>query len=181
MDPVEIKKSVRQLKKNDVSAFDSLFKSYAPKVFNFCNKIIENRYDAEELTQEVFTALWENRMKIDENLSFSAYIFGIARNQINSLFRKNIYRQNYLHYLDGKSEILSFVTDDEIQLNELKEFLNRGIEQLPPKRKEIFKLSRLKGLSYKEIATHLGISENTVDVQMRKSLDFLRELVKNHF
>jgi RNA polymerase sigma-70 factor (ECF subfamily) len=65
--------------------------------------------------------------------------------------------------------------------NELQHFLNQTIEELPPKRKEVFKLSRIEGLTYREIADRMKISENTVDVQIRKALGFLRNAFENYY
>ena len=64
---------------------------------------------------------------------------------------------------------------DKIEFTELEIRLKECIEKLPPRRKEVFNLSRKRGMTYKEIATHLNISENTVDSQIRKALQFLKE------
>lgn len=181
MQITETKKLVRQLRKGNVSAFNLIFKNYNQKVFNFCSQLLKKQQDAEEVTQEVFIALWQNREKIALNTSLSGYIYSIARNQIYNIYRKSFYVQAYIAYLNANEKEPQLFTEDEVLYNELNQFLNETIEDLPPKRKEVFKLSRFDGLTYKEIAERMKISENTVDVQIRKALGFLRNAIENHY
>ena len=171
----------KRLKKGDVSSFNLIFNNYNQKVYNFCLRFLKDKNDAEEVTQEVFIALWQNRNKIDSKLSIVAYILSIARNQIYQVFRKSFYKQAYVEYMVNSLEKPDFLTEDEVMFNELNSFMNYTIEKLPPKRKEVFILSRVDGLTYKEIARKLGITENTVDVQMRKALDFIRDSFNKNY
>ena len=177
----ETRKLVKELRRGNVSAFDFIFQNYNQKVFNFCLKLLNKQEDAEEVTQEVFIALWENREKIELNTSLSSYIYRIARNKIYNIYRKSFYIQAHLKYLNAGGKKLESSTEDEILYNELNRFLNVTIDELPPKRKEVFELSRFEGLTYKEIAKRMKISENTVDVQIRKALGFLRNAFKNYY
>jgi len=181
MQTPETKILVRKLRKGDVSAFDFIFKNYNQKVFNFCLQFLKKRQDAEEVTQEVFIALWENREKITSNTLLSSYFYGIARNKIYNIYRKSFYIQAHIEYLNSREKRLESFAEDEVLYNELNQFLNETIDDLPPKRKEVFELSRFEGLTYKEIAKRMKISENTVDVQMRKALVFLRNALKDFY
>ena len=100
------------------------------------------------MTQEVFIALWQNREKININSSISTYIYSIARNQIYNIYRKAFYIQSYLASLFNGNEITN-ITEDQVYYHELKEIIEKAVENLPPKRKEVFKLSRIEGLTYK--------------------------------
>ena len=180
MQSTETRKLIKELRKGNVSAFDLIFKIYNQKVFNFCLKLLKKQEDAEEVTQEVFIALWENHEKIELNTSLSSYIYRIARNKIYNIYRKSYYIQAYLEYMNANGKKLESFTEDEILYNELNRFLNVTIDALPPRRKEVFELSRFEGLTYKEIAKRMKISENTVDVQIRKALGFLRNAFKNY-
>lgn len=177
----ETKILIRQLKKGKVSAFDLIFRNYNQKVFNFCVQMLNKKPDAEEVTQEVFIALWQNREKIDINTSLSTYIFSIARNKIYNIYRKSFYVQEYIEHLNNTDRKFELLTEDQVLYNELKMFLDKTIDELPPKRKEVFKLSRFEGLTYKEIADRMQISENTVDVQIRKALGFLKNAFENFY
>lgn len=168
---------IKKLNKGNINAFDELFKIYSGKVFNFTRYFTLSIEEAEEITQEVFIAVWENRKKIDAEISFSSYLFGIAKNKIFNLIRKKHYYYQYIKKNENNEEING---EEELLNRELQRLINECIESLPPKRKEIFKLSREEGLTYKEIAKKLNISENTVDVQIRRSLKQIQEVLKNY-
>ncbi|HJX72127.1 MAG TPA: RNA polymerase sigma-70 factor [Bacteroidales bacterium] len=181
MQITETKKLIRQLRKGNVSAFNLIFENYHQKIYNFCLQLLKKQQDAEEVTQEVFIALWQNRERMTLNTSLSTYIYSIARNQIYHIYRKSFYVQSYIEYLYHTDIKLEMLTEDQVLYNELQKFMNHAIEELPPKRKEVFKLSRMEGLTYKEIAGRMKISENTVDVQIRKALGFLKNTFKNYY
>jgi len=168
---------IKKLNKGNIEAFDELFRIYSGKVFNFAHFLLHSVEEAEEITQEVFIVVWENRKKINPKFSFSSYIFGIAKHKILNVIRKKVY---YYQYFEKKKIEQDTNCEDDFLNKELKELINECIEKLPPKRKEIFKLSREEGLTYKEIAKKLNISENTVDVQIRKSLKQLQDALKNY-
>jgi len=79
---------VQLLKNGNVAAFDSLFKLYRPKLFGFALKYFRNETEAEELVQEVFVKVWENRKSLKSEFSFKSYVFTIALNQIRKYFNK---------------------------------------------------------------------------------------------
>lgn len=170
----EEKKLVFLLKQGDISAFQLIYQNYYGKIFSFCFKIFRSEAECAEIVQNVFISLWEQREKIDEEKLFSSYIFGIAKNTTYQTLRTHLYRSAFWeHYLNTIDEF-SNVTQDEIYYNDLKYKLDQLIDQLPAKRKMIFRLSRFYGLTYKQIAEKLFITENTVDTQMRKSIQYLK-------
>ena len=178
---VEEQKQINKLKRGDITAYNSLFEAYHKKIFNFSYSILHSFGVAEDITQEVFIAIWQNRQSINSNTSFSSYIFTIAKNKMNDYFRKKVNQAAYMEYVVNQKENFQFITEQEIDFRELKSILDSIIDQLPPKRKEIFLLNRFQGLTYKEIAEKLQISENTVDTQMRKALEFLRNEYKDAY
>jgi len=169
---------IQQLKQDNEKAFNSLFYHYHARVYNLARRFLQYKEDAEEIVQIVFTALWENRQQIDENQPLAGYILTIARHWIYNTLKKNVYRQGYIDYITGQNDSFNFKTEDIVLYNELNMLLNELISNLPPKRSEIFKLSRIEGLSYREIADQLSISESTVNTQITKSLDFIRKNIK---
>ena len=175
------KELILGLKHGDKTAFKELFENYHHKIFNFCKSILGLHSQAEEITQEVFIAVWHNRQKLDENGSFSSYIFAITRNQINNYISKTLYQQRFIEYITNQGEKSQIFTENQVLFNELKSILNKIIEKLPPKRKRIFLLSREEGLTYRQISEKLNISENTVDTQMRKALEFIKESIPREY
>ncbi len=178
----EEKQLVIALKKGSRSAFGQLFRLYHKQLFSFCYSIIQNKEEAENLTQDVFIKLWIKRAKIDIDKSFSGFLFTIARNmtlnQIRSIVQRQIIIQQHF-----KKKITSSnnSTEEQISFNEVKHILGELIDHLPQKRKEIFLLSREKELSHKEIAELLGISIHTVENQIYKATKTLQKKLNQLF
>ena len=99
------KKLVTQLKTNDITAFEKLFLKYNKRLYLYCFKMISNRFEAEEVTQDTFIKIWEARQNIDENRSFSGYLFKIAHNKLFNLIRKKINERYYKEYLEEYANI----------------------------------------------------------------------------
>lgn len=169
---------IKRLKQDDEKAFNSLFYQHHARVYNLGKRFLFSKEDAEEIVQIVFIALWENRYQIDENQSLTGYILTIARNSIYNSIKKSIYHQGYLDHLEHQNKSLEFVTEDVALYNELKALVDKLTAELPPKRSEIFRLSRIEGLSYHEIAIRLSISESTVNTQLTKALAYVRKNIK---
>jgi RNA polymerase sigma-70 factor, ECF subfamily len=170
---------IQQVKNGNEAAFNMLFYQYHARVFNLCRKFLGRKEDAEEVVQTVFLAVWENRGQLDETLPIAGYILTIARHWIYNFLKKGVYRQAYIDYLATKDNELDFVTEEEIMFNDLNNLLEKLIAELPPKRKEIFCLSRNEGLSYREISERLSITESTVNTQITKALEFIRENISS--
>jgi len=175
------KRWVCRLKAGDDQAFEKLYHKYSKKLFNFGYKMLQSKQEAEGLVQDTFLKIWEIRYKLDENYSFSGYIFKIARNKIYNIFRARINERFYREYLQEYAETLEDNLERELDYNELNTFYIELISRLPERRKEIFLLSRNEGYTYREIAQKLQISENTVDTQIRKSLDFFRQSLREKY
>lgn len=167
---------VSLLQQGNSNAFKLLFERYHKKLFVFLLKFIPIS-DAEEIVQEVFVKVWEKREGLNEELSFSAYIYKIARNLLLNHMRKKTFIHCYNLELQSIDKI-SDTTTEQVYYNDIKNIIDNLVNELPEKRREIYLLSREKGLSNKEISTFLNISMNTVETQMRRSLQFLREKVR---
>jgi RNA polymerase sigma-70 factor (ECF subfamily) len=170
---------LQRLINGDEIAFEVLYYRYRGKVGNFIRKFLPSHIDLEETVHEIFLRIWINKEKIDANRPFEPYLFKIARNLIVDELRKNIDR---LIYICDKPTTCEPATNNnaesKIEEKELQDWLNTALKQLPEKRRKIFLMSRVEDLSYKEIASKLGITENTVDTQIRRTLSFLREEIK---
>jgi RNA polymerase sigma-70 factor (family 1) len=169
---------VQLLQNGNVAAFDSLFKLYSPKLYGFALKYFRNETEAEELVQEVFVKVWENRKELKSELSFKSYLFTIALNRIRKYFNK---KTTSLRYLESLQQEPEFTENTAIQDNDYESALkqiNLIIGQMPPRRREIFMKSKLEGKSSKEIATELNISAGTVDNQVSEALRFIRTHLK---
>ncbi len=167
---------IYRLKQNDKEAFNLLFYMYAEKLFKFSLTFFNEEAEAEEIVQEVFLKIWLKRKTISDPSTFNAYIYTIAKNMIFNNLKKNIYRKKYETYIYSNSQTSRNDTENEVIYEETKQRIERAMEQLPKKRKEVFLLSRREGLKNKEIAEKLDISIKTVETHMSLSLKYLREI-----
>jgi RNA polymerase sigma-70 factor (ECF subfamily) len=166
---------VERLVQGDEMAFELLFYRYRGKVGHFMKRSVPPHVDLEETVHEVFLRIWINRERLDAGRPFGPYLFRVARNLIIDLLRKNI---ELTVYVQDESLLTDLgINDTELKLeeNELETWFRVMMDRLPEKRRSIFEMNRFEGLTYPEIARKLGISENTVDTQIRRTLQYLRE------
>jgi len=171
-----------KLKEGQSAAFELLFWKYNAKLYNFVYNILYDKSLAEDITQSAFLKIWERREDIDPDKSFSAYLFVIARNLVYKETERLIHESNYLmasKEQNGNAEVDN-QTSEKLDATFVEQYIDKIIEQLPPSRREIFVLSRKNGFSNKEIAQRLAISEKTVETQIYRSLQFLKERMKGH-
>ena len=169
---------VSELKNNNEKAFRSLFDHYNQDIYGYSISILKSKQLAEENVQEVFLKVWLNRQNLNIEQSFKSYLFTIARNQAfnvlnkaanDVLLKEEIFYKSQKHHDQG---------DYSIREADCKKLKKQAIKQLPPKRKQIFKMSRKQGKTYEEISDELGISVNTVKSQMSKALETIRLFFK---
>ncbi len=171
---------VTRIRESDHEAFDILFMKYWQKLYSFSYGFLKSREEAEGTVQQVFTQLWENRSRLDPTCSFNSYIFTVTKNKVLNLIRKRVYERKYLNSLSSNQIFHDFTTEEQIDYNELLEISQDAIDALPPKRKQVFRMSREQGMTYEEIARTLGISRKTVENQMTMTLKTLRNYLQRH-
>ena len=158
----------------DMQSFSCLVAKYEKMAYTIAVRIVENREDAEEVVQEVFIKIWETREFLREDDHFKGLLFIITRNLIFNRHRKNVnedfYKVTVLAALEEPYDV-----EEEIDAHNLQEYIDRLIDELPPRRREIFNLSRKEQKSYKEIAILLNISEKTVENQISEALKYLKK------
>ncbi len=170
---------VRALKNGDLCAFNELFDRYGKRLYRFSMGYLKSVEDAEEIVQEVFLKIWNNREELSAQKSFESYLFTIAKNGILNSIRKSKSEQAYLNYakLHPSKNIL---LDEELNFVELEKAYKEVVAQLSPRRKEIFLFKREQSLSNAEIAEKMNISVKTVENQMTSALYEIRKNLRSH-
>jgi RNA polymerase sigma-70 factor (family 1) len=163
---------VHNLSKNNLLAFNTLYKDYSGRLYRFALGYLKSEAEAEELVQEVFTKIWEKRADLKKELSFKSFLFTIAFNIIRKHFRTRAYLSEY--FKTGNISDLDMQTSQKITYDSLYQYITELVNQLPARRKEIFIKNRFEGLSIKEIAEELKISHKTVENQLTDALKFIR-------
>ena len=166
---------ILELQNDSNEAFEYLYHKYAPRLHGFVRNMTKSTSLAEEVVQETFIKIWENRLYIRPEYSFKSYLFMIARNHVINIFRKqsliatmeeNDNMQNNISFSVNNSEKLA-------ELNDLKDYIEKAKKHFSPRQREIFELSKENGLSNQEIANKLKISNQSVKNQLSASLHIM--------
>lgn len=159
-------------------AFEKIYLHYAMPVNGFLKTLMRSEELSEEMTQQVFVALWENREKIDPHNNISGYIYTIARNIAFKHFRrqKDKYSGDIASAEAGSDNI---TPHEELIYKEIELLIDIAIGMMPPQRREIFLMSRKSGMTNCEIASKLQISKNTVENQITTALKYLKNIVSS--
>ena len=161
------------LKRGDNVAFEVLFEKYAARLYRFSLHLFNgNTFDAEEVVQDVFLKIWENRAKIDTIQNFNSYLITIAKHQIyDTIKHKFVVERHRKHILNFSAK--SSADEDNYILKNMIELMCTRIEQMPPQQKEVI-LMRNKGFTNTEIAQQLNLSTRTVETHVSNALKNLR-------
>ena len=165
---------LRQIKdKDDEKAFELIFKKHYKTVYNYARYNIADETACHDITQDIFTYLWENRHSVDIRKSLRSYLLSASHNAcINFLKKqsnKNRHLTNYFHESAKEEDGYDMIFESA-----LMDSLNTIINGLPDQCREVFLLSRVKGLKHKEIASKLNISPRTVETQIYRALRTIR-------
>jgi len=169
-------KLVEAIKQGDEQAYRALYEKYYRRVYFFALKSVKNTGDAEDISQSIFLKIWEKRALLDKTLPIEPQVFQIAKGVVIDYYRAKTTQQQLLNRFNDQAPLYSNESDNASADNTTRmEHLKKAIEELPDKRREVFKMSRYHGLTYDEIANELCISKNTVRVHITKALTTLRE------
>ncbi|AWW29208.1 RNA polymerase sigma-70 factor [Echinicola strongylocentroti] len=167
-----------KIKDNDKNAFYELYQLFHERIYLFCIHYGLKAVDAEEITQDVFVKLWTARQKIDPTKCLKAYLFTIAKNTMLDMFKKQI-RQKATRTYQMQLILPVNTTQNTLEYNELMGLVEKTLTCLPERRRRVFEMSRLQGLSHKEIAAQLGISTKTVENHLTLALQNFREVFQD--
>lgn len=166
--------------RGDEQAFESLFLHYFPRIKGFISGILQNEEEAEDISQDIFVSMWQNREKLNEIENLNAYLFRVAKNTVFRHIERSLLFRDYLQL---QTENASFAHDnnesieEELYAKELEYLIAIAVEKMPPQRKLIYKMSREEGLSNDEIAKRLVISKRTVENHLTLALSDIRKLI----
>lgn len=176
--PLEENELLQLISTGDNNAFTLLFNRYQNKVYSHALTFVKSSQDAEEMVTDIFLKVWNNRHDLPEIKNFKSYLFILSRNYLVSAIRKKVSSTVEVNSDDWLEDI--FQPDEQYLLKETHQLIMQGIEQLTPQQNKIFKMSRLDGLTYDEIAKALSISSRTVKFHIILALNYLREYARSH-
>lgn len=173
---------IESLRVGDEKAYTYLIDTYHHKLCVYANSLVKNIYSAEDIVQNVFIKVWEQRTRLKSEHAIKSFLYKLVYNEFIDLYRKNqsLFSLERTYY-DALNTVV--LEDDNESFQRILKVVNKEIESLPPKCKEVFILSKKEGLTNIEIAEHLDVSIKTVEAQITKAFSILRssleERIKN--
>lgn len=171
---------IEAISRGDGKAFESLFLYYFPRVKGFISGILQNEEEAEDISQDIFVSLWQNREKLTEIENLNAYLYRIAKNTVFRHIERFLLFRDYQQLQANNASFSSTENDsieEELYAKELEYLIAVAVEKMPPQRKLIYRMSRIEGISNDEIAKRLSISKRTVENHLTLALADIRKLI----
>lgn len=160
--------------------FESLFRELYAPLYRYATGILSDDMQAEEVVQEVFLKLWQQRDQTNIEINIRSYLYRAVHNHCMNLLSHEKVKQKYQDYARSRTAQYAASPVESIYADQLKADIVSAMKKIPEKCRVIFHLSRQEELSYREIAEQLGISIKTVENQMSKALKILRDELKDH-
>ncbi len=173
---------IKQLQDGNEKVFEQIVREYWPRMFKFALIYTQNNETSQELVQDTFLVLWNNRAILKDNTNLITYLMVVLRNKCLNLLEQTRIRQLYIEEIDDEiiyQRANLYVLQDEasqiVESEDLHKAIERALSKLPEKTREVFMLSRYDGLKNQQIAETKNISQKTVEYHISKALQILKE------
>jgi RNA polymerase sigma-70 factor, ECF subfamily len=168
---------IRRIRQGDQGQFESLFRSSYVSLVRYAKTIIKDHDTAEEIVQDLFVRLWQDRQKLKIESSLNGYLFRAVHNRcLHWIDHSKVVEKYASEMASGESPVVQSPAEI-IQYNELQLKVAEILEKLPERCGQIFCMNRFEGLKYSEIAEKLSVSVKTVEANMGRALkEFRKEL-----
>ncbi len=165
------------LKKDDRAAFTEIYNRYAKSLTGFASSKLFDLEDARDIIHDLFVKLWKDRYTLIITSNLKSYLFSAVRYGVVDKIRRNVTRQDYSLFIQSLAEQHEHSIEQHIAAKELSELIERALDELAPRTKQIYMLSRNEYYSIEEIAAQLNLSEQTVKNQLTTALKHLRQSI----
>lgn len=180
MNPTLLKDILTRIGYEDRKAFDQFFEHYYPRLLKFAVHYVKSYANAEEIVGDVFVKILKRKDMLGQIENFNGYIFQSVKNQALSFINK---KKPDIFLTEDEEDYLMTdhkTPESEFLDQELSSHLTKAIDNLPAKRKMIYKLIKEDGLKYQEAADLLGVSVKTIEVHMGLAISNIREALKGY-
>jgi len=166
---------IRRIKEGDIKEFETLFRSSYSSLVKYAGTLIKDQDSAEEIVQDLFFRLWQNKEKLNIESSLNGYLFRSVHNSCLHQIEHLKVVDRHAREVALESEISTEDPAELLQYSELQAKIARILERLPERCGQIFCMNRFEGLKYSEIAIKLSVSVKTVEANMGKALKEFRK------
>lgn len=166
------------LNKGDERALRALYDQYIQPLYHFILRTAKSPELAKDVVQDVFAKVWELRAEVDPNQSFKAFIFTIARRHLLNLLSRMQREHGIIDEIKRYAVPVENTTERHLDWSESNALIIEAMDKLPPQRRAVFELCKIRGMSYKQAAAELGITVGTVNSQMVKALKSIQEYIE---
>jgi RNA polymerase sigma-70 factor (family 1) len=174
-EPIDERELLLQLYNDSEQAFEKIYKLYSARLYGNLIKLVKSELETQEILQDVFLKIWNNRHGIDTEKSFRSYLFKIAENKVYDFFRKAARDKKKVLALQDIATSGYMPVEDMLASDAKTAMLEKAIESLSPQRQQVFRLCKLEGKSYKEAGEILGISASTISDHIVKATKSIRD------
>lgn len=174
---------IEGLKSGSHKDFDKLYAIYADLLYGFVLNLTKSSTIAKDILQETFLRVWQTREQLSSEMSFKSYLYSIARNLIIDTFRHQVRSVAFEEYITSNAYLnyTENTVEEDIDFDEFKNKLEQAKKKLNDRQRQIFELSREKGLSISVIAQQLGLTEKTVKNQLTMIMKILRIELSHYY
>jgi RNA polymerase sigma-70 factor (ECF subfamily) len=165
---------------SDKAAFSAIYDRYWTLLYRHAHRMLKDSELAGDVVQDIFTSFLDCKGKINTAIPLSSYLYASVRNRIINMMNREKLKVNYVAYLSAFMSEGVYTTDHTIREKELRLQIEKEIENLPPKMRAVFEMSRKAYLNHKEIAEKANISEETVKRQISYAMKILRSKLTSH-
>lgn len=174
-------KIIQKIKNDDISSYKELFDSFYLKLLKYSMRFVSMKEIAEELVQDLFIHIWDNRKNLMIQTSLESYLFASVKNRSLNYLKSKYAGKDYVELSNLYIHPQSKSIDQEIEAFELELLIQKAVNSLPPKCGTVFNLSRNAGMTYQEIAEELNIGKETVKTQIGIALMKIREYLGKYW
>jgi len=168
-------KIIRRIRQGDIEEFEKLFRSSYISLVKYAITLVKDRDSAEEIVQDLFVRLWQERKKLAVKSSLTGYLFRAVHNRCMHHIEHLQVIKKHAGMASNADAGFAPAADEEINYRELQEKIASVLERLPERCSRIFCMNRFEGLRYQEIADKLSISVKTVEACMSRALKEFRK------
>lgn len=169
------------LSQGNVEAFEQLYEVYSRRLFGNLVKLTKSKTVAQEILQELFIKIWDNRENIDPCNSFRSYLFKIAENQVYDFLRKSVRGKKLQKQILASTKTQYTYIEEKLVAKENTSIIHEAIKALSPQRQLVFQLCKIEGKSYEEVSNILGISTSTISDHIVKGTRSVHQYINTKY